>query len=74
MVEKSQIDPKSRPFQLSIHEMGALCWAYKEIIDKTPGLFKYTHLSKNDDWLTKEKDSEDELLRWKSTIGRNEFY
>lgn len=74
MIEKSQIDPKCRSFQLSVSEIGNLCWAYKDIINKSPALFKYSYLYNDEDWEMKEREEDEKLLHWKNNIDKYDFY
>lgn len=46
------IEPGTRPFQLTISEIGRLCEAYKSICDEKPDYLKYNHREKQskDNW------------------------
>lgn len=74
MIEKSQVDPTCRPFQLSVSEIGNLCWAYKDILNKSPEFFKYSYLYKDEDWEIKEREENEKLLHWKNKIDKCDFY
>lgn len=76
MIDRSEIEPKSRSFQLSLVEIGSLCHQYKRILDNSPKLFDYTFSSKDDiDWISREHDSENAAKQWKTQISeKEEFY
>ena len=39
----ADIDPTTRPFQLTIEEFGRICQAYISICDQDPRLYKYNY-------------------------------
>lgn len=41
MYMHADVDPTTRPFQLTVEEFGRLCTAYKHICDKDPRLYRY---------------------------------
>lgn len=43
MYHLADIDPTTRPFQLTVEEFGRLCHAYCTICDRDPRLYKYSH-------------------------------
>lgn len=43
MYHLADIDPTTRPFQLTVEEYGRLCHAYCTICDRDPRLYKYSH-------------------------------
>lgn len=63
MFSCADVNPHTRPFQLSIEEYGRLCAAYKMICEREPRLYKYDHracrLDKEKRWDLFE-DDEDE--------------
>ncbi|XP_066992256.2 dimethyladenosine transferase 1, mitochondrial [Anabrus simplex] len=43
MYRRADVDPTTRPYQLTVEEYGRLCYAYKDICDRDPRLYKYNH-------------------------------
>lgn len=43
MYHLADIDPTTRPFQLTVEEFGRLCHAYCTVCDRDPRLYKYSH-------------------------------
>ena len=43
MFHLADVDPTTRPFQLTIEEFRRLCHAYCTICDRDPRLYKYSH-------------------------------
>jgi dimethyladenosine transferase 1 len=43
MYNLAEIDPTTRPYQLTVEEFGRLCHAYSKICDRDPRLLKYNH-------------------------------
>lgn len=43
MLEKAEINPKTRPYQLTVPEIGRLCHVYHEIIQREPTLARYNN-------------------------------
>ena len=41
MIDLAEIDPETRPYQLTIDEFSRLCGAYLEICRRHPGLIEY---------------------------------
>ncbi|KAK9502643.1 hypothetical protein O3M35_011375 [Rhynocoris fuscipes] len=54
LLKLADINPKDRPLQLELEEIGRICHAYSEIITHQPSLYKYNYRSKNSevDWET----------------------
>lgn len=43
------IEPDTRPFQLTVSEIGRICEAYKSICDEKPDYLKYNYREKKSD-------------------------
>ncbi|KAJ9590948.1 hypothetical protein L9F63_016046, partial [Diploptera punctata] len=64
MYQIADIDPTTRPFQLTIEEFGRLCEAYVSVCDQDPRLYKYNHRgSKKDNELLLEDNILDEITK-----------
>ncbi|XP_065221222.1 dimethyladenosine transferase 1, mitochondrial [Planococcus citri] len=76
MLEESEIHPKTRAMQLSVEEIGRLCFSYDKIIKEEPSLRKYDHHKTKDDssWQIKEEEEEHKLELWKRKQIEDEFY
>lgn len=43
VINLAEIKPECRPVDLTVPEIGRICYAYKEICDRNPKLYKYNH-------------------------------
>lgn len=76
MLEESEINKQTRALQLSVEEIGRLCFAYDKIIKENPTFIKYDHHKGKDDssWQIKEEDEDYRLELWKRKQIEDEFY
>ncbi|KAG8243568.1 Dimethyladenosine transferase 1, mitochondrial [Homalodisca vitripennis] len=59
MMDRAEVNPKSRPFQLTLPEFGRLCHVYAEIIRREPTLARYNNRkAKVED--TEEEEEDDD--------------
>jgi hypothetical protein len=56
MYSLADVDPMTRPFQLTIEEFGRLCQAYCDLCNRDPRLYKYNHRA-----ATKEREYFDNM-------------
>lgn len=57
LFQRAEVNPKARPFQLTVPEVGRICHAYQEIINQEPSIAKYNRRDKKQS--TVEDDEED---------------
>ncbi|XKL63285.1 hypothetical protein PGB90_005649 [Kerria lacca] len=58
ILQKSEIPQENRSFQLSLSEIGRICCAYKNIIEKSPALYKFKYNSEDRNWEENERNSD----------------
>lgn len=66
MYSLADVDPMTRPFQLTIEEFGRLCQAYCNICDRDPRLYKYNHRA-----VTEEREHFDNLYEEEQDLIEN---
>ncbi|PSN41722.1 Dimethyladenosine transferase 1 [Blattella germanica] len=68
MYKLADVDPTTRPFQLTIEEFGQLCQAYCNICDEDPRLYKYNHRASKSKEADYEDDEEDSRPMLSQTV------
>lgn len=69
MYSLADVEPTTRPFQLTIEEFGRLCQAYCNICDRDPRLYKYNHRA-----VAKEREHFDNLHEEEQDLIENVPY
>lgn len=58
--DKAEIDPQTRPYQLTVPEIGRLCHVYYDIILREPSLARYNNRQRNSEMLYDVDDESEE--------------
>ncbi len=74
MLDKADIDPSTRSFQLSVSEIGRLCSSFHEMAEENPSLLRYKRSCENKDWETRERISDEQAENFEKNVLADEFY
>lgn len=59
---RAEVNPKARPFQLTVPEVGRICHAYQEIIQREPSMAKFNRHDKKESTVDGEEEDDEEAL------------